>query len=91
MAMDEERSPEAIAIIGKLRKKRGYGGGDEGGDDESDSSDSGSAGEEAFTSAAEDLFRLFKGRDPKESETDELKDITRRLIANCDDSDEDDQ
>lgn len=89
MAMDEYDGPsdEAKDIVKGLRKKRGASAEEDAGD-EGDSSESGSAGEEAFTSASEDLFRMLKGRDPKESEASELGDIVRRLVQNCGEGDE---
>lgn len=93
MAMDDYSdgpSDEAKDIVKGLKKKRG--GSDEGGgDDQGDKSDSGSASGEAEMTAVEDIGRILKGRDLKESEAGELRDALRRFVQNCDDNDEDDQ
>lgn len=86
MAKDE-KSPEAIAIIAKLKKKRGAsaddGADDEGAPDEEGDESDGDAGEEAKSAAAEDLFRAIRGRDPNEEERAAVREALESFHDAC--------
>lgn len=77
--MMDEKSPEAIAIIAKL--KRGKSGAKYESADESD--DSGDAMAEAKRASAEDLFKAIRGRDASDEEAHMVEEALGAYMDAC--------